>query len=364
MPNEESDGKTLRSEVEAESTRKKMRIEKASKTLSKKKLRKEAKRQKKEMADRKTKEVEETRFKNLVMAIPEVQSAEIVLPNASASQLSSTVQFQFPSAPGDILPVPGPVPESTGASSVPVPELVPVPEVVPDSEMVWSQGRVCTLLLALSWGALALPLDCKDESGSLVRCTSISQEKLLDRVIQHAELIYRVSEESCSMFEDLFVPFPMRTVRSQAGSTCITKPFPIPASKSEIQQTSDKWLLHSVLVLVQSWIEPLLYLQTTLNHYDSAPDALLNKTKWVADKLLSLEQGLLVLIRKMLNEGMLMPSVYEPSLMQSDLPPAMLDSILRDYSLLTCFKKDAHKIETFLKLLKCRQSDNLSCLVY
>ena len=52
MPNEESDGKTLRSEVEAESTRKKMRIEKASKTLSKKKLREEAKRQKKEMADK------------------------------------------------------------------------------------------------------------------------------------------------------------------------------------------------------------------------------------------------------------------------------------------------------------------------
>ena len=42
--------------------------------------------------------------------------------------------------------------------------------------------------------------------------------------------------------EDLFVPFPMRTVRSQAGSTCITKPFPIPASKSEIQQTSvSRW---------------------------------------------------------------------------------------------------------------------------
>ena len=79
MPNEELEGKTLRSEVEAESTRKKMRIEKASKTLSKKKLREEAKRQKKEMADRKRKEVEETRLKNLVMAIPAVQSAEIVV---------------------------------------------------------------------------------------------------------------------------------------------------------------------------------------------------------------------------------------------------------------------------------------------
>ena len=77
MPNEESEGKTLRSEVEAERKRKKQRIEKASKTLSKKKLRKEAKRQKKEMADRNRKDVEETRLKNLVMAIPEVQRAEM-----------------------------------------------------------------------------------------------------------------------------------------------------------------------------------------------------------------------------------------------------------------------------------------------
>lgn len=60
----------------------------------------------------------------------------------------------------------------------------------------------------------------------------------------------------------------------------------------------DKWLLHSVLMLVQSWMEPLIYLQTTLNRYDDAPDTLLHKTKWVSDKLLSLEQGVVVLIRK------------------------------------------------------------------
>lgn len=48
--------------------------------------------------------------------------------------------------------------------------------------------------------SVSIPLDCGEEQGSLSRCPSISQEKLLDRVIQHAELIYRVSEESCSLF--------------------------------------------------------------------------------------------------------------------------------------------------------------------
>ncbi|CAB1431771.1 unnamed protein product [Pleuronectes platessa] len=207
----------------------------------------------------------------------------------------------------------------------------------------------------------SIPLDCKDEQGSFTRCPSISQEKLLDRVIQHAELIYRVSEESCSMFEEMFVPFPLRLQRNQAGYACITKALPIPSSKSEIQQISDTWLLHSVLMLVQSWIEPLVYLQTTLDRYDNASEMLLNKTKWVSDKLISLEQGVVVLIRKMLNEGMLTATYNEQGLFQYDVLPDMLESVMRDYTLLSCFKKDAHKMEIFLKLLKCRQTDKYNC---
>ncbi|XP_019950511.1 somatolactin [Paralichthys olivaceus] len=217
---------------------------------------------------------------------------------------------------------------------------------------------------ALLWPYLltaSIPLDCKEEQGSLSRCPSISQEKLLDRVIQHAELIYRVSEESCSMFEEMFVPFPLRLQRNQAGYACITKALPIPSSKSEIQQISDTWLLHSVLMLVQSWIEPLVYLQTTLDRYDNAPDMLLNKTKWVSDKLISLEQGVVVLIRKMLDEGMLTATYNEQGLFQYDAQPDMLESVMRDYTLLSCFKKDAHKMEIFLKLLKCRQTDKYNC---
>ncbi|MBN3300478.1 SOML protein, partial [Amia calva] len=165
------------------------------------------------------------------------------------------------------------------------------------------------------------------------------------------------------MFEEMFVPYAMRSQRIRGSSTCITKAFPIPGSKSEIQQISDKWLLHSVLMLVQSWIEPLVYLQTTLDRYDDAPDTLLNKTKWVSDKLPSLEQGVVVLIRKMLDEGML-TSEYQQTLMRDDFQPEVVESVLRDYTLLTCFKKDAHKMETFLKLLKCRRTDKLSCYLY
>uniref|UniRef100_A0A3Q2UYK7 Somatolactin alpha n=1 Tax=Haplochromis burtoni TaxID=8153 RepID=A0A3Q2UYK7_HAPBU len=201
------------------------------------------------------------------------------------------------------------------------------------------------------WGLLlwpyiltvSMPLDCKEEPGSLTRCPSISQEKLLDRVIHHAELIYRVSEESCSLF-----------VSNSKINLC-SFTFLI------ISVLQDKWLLHSVLMLVQSWIEPLVYLQTTLDHYDHAPEMLVNKTKWVSEKLVSLEQGVVALIKKMLDEGTFTTTYNEQGLFQYDTLPDMLESVMRDYTLLSCFKKDAHKMETFLKLLKCRQADKYNC---
>ncbi|KAA0714762.1 Somatolactin [Triplophysa tibetana] len=191
---------------------------------------------------------------------------------------------------------------------------------------------------------LYVPLDCNDGTS----CISISPEKLLDRIIQHAELLYRVSEESSTLFEEMFFQFSPSALRNQGGNVCHSKPFPVPNTKIEIQQIS-------------SWIEPLLYLQTSLERYADAPGDLVNKTKWVYDKLLSLEQGLVVLIRKMLNEGVLKSSfVFEEALS----PHSPEESALRDYNLLACFKKDAHKMETFLKLLKCRQSDTLSCFFH
>lgn len=63
----------------------------------------------------------------------------------------------------------------------------------------------------------------------------------------------------------------------------------------------------------------------------------------------------------MLDEGMMTTTYYEQGLVKYDVQVEVLESVLRDYNLLSCFKKDAHKMETFLKLLKCRQTDKYSC---
>lgn len=48
--------------------------------------------------------------------------------------------------------------------------------------------------------------------------------------------------------------------------------------------------------------------------------------------------------------------------MPADLPQGPLESVIRDYILLTCFRKDVHKVETFLKLLRCRRTDSATCV--
>lgn len=44
--------------------------------------------------------------------------------------------------------------------------------------------------------------------------------------------------DPCVLQEQMFVPYPLHALRSQGGTTCHTKPFPIPGSKTEIQQIS------------------------------------------------------------------------------------------------------------------------------
>lgn len=62
--------------------------------------------------------------------------------------------------------------------------------------------------------------------------------------------------------------------------------------------SQDKWLLHSILILVQFWIDPLADLQDSLDSYDNAPISLLSKTRWMSTKLMNLKQGVIVLMSK------------------------------------------------------------------
>ncbi|CAM4729345.1 unnamed protein product [Leuciscus chuanchicus] len=220
--------------------------------------------------------------------------------------------------------------------------------------------QVCVAFVLCSLQAvIASTEDCPDPYTGETSCT-ISLEKLLDRAVQHAELIYRVSEESKLLFEEMLNSFGGVNMHVPSGTMCAPKT--VSMSKSEIQQISDKWILHSVLILIQFWTDPLADLQASLENFENTSSALLNRSKWMSTKLTSLEQGVLVLVRQILGEGGLL--LEAPEKTSDHIVSSDIESVRRGYGVLYCFRRDAHKIETFLKLLKCRQIDKENCSIF
>ncbi|XP_043085194.1 somatolactin-like [Puntigrus tetrazona] len=222
--------------------------------------------------------------------------------------------------------------------------------------------QICVVfVLCSSRAGTGSPVDCPDQDTAGTSCT-ISLEKLLERAVQHAELIYRVSEESKMLFDEMLISYDVN-LHVPEGTMCAPKTVPVPMSKSEIQQISDKWILHSLLILAQFWIDPLVEVQASLENYENVPSALLTRSKWMSTKLTSLEQGIMVLIRQIMGEdGLALEVPAETS--ERFLSSNTLEAVRRDYSVIYCFRKDAHKMQTFLKLLKCRQIDKENCSLF
>uniref|UniRef100_A0A673MKG6 Somatolactin-like n=1 Tax=Sinocyclocheilus rhinocerous TaxID=307959 RepID=A0A673MKG6_9TELE len=220
--------------------------------------------------------------------------------------------------------------------------------------------QVCVAFVLCSPQAVTgSPVDCPNQDTAGTSC-AISVEKLLERAVQHAELIYRVSEESKLLFDEMLISYGMN-LHIPEGTMCAPKTVTVPRSKSEIKQISDKWILHSLLILAQFWIDPLVEVQASLENYENAPSALLTRSKWISTKLMSLEQGIM---SKLLNTFFFNSSGKFQYTSDRFVSSNILETVRRDYSVIYCFRKDAHKMQTFLKLLKCRQIEKENCSLF
>uniref|UniRef100_A0A3P9HVR4 Somatotropin n=2 Tax=Oryzias TaxID=8089 RepID=A0A3P9HVR4_ORYLA len=128
-----------------------------------------------------------------------------------------------------------------------------------------------------------------------------------------------------------------------------------PLDKHGTQNSPVQKLLSICYVLVESWELPSRSLSGS-----SAP------RNQISPKLAELKTGILLLIRANQNVA----EIYEDTL---SLPLGeYIDyyhglgadgSLRRTYELLACFKKDMHKVETYLTVAKCRLSPETNCIL-
>ncbi|XP_014059912.1 somatotropin-2 [Salmo salar] len=130
-----------------------------------------------------------------------------------------------------------------------------------------------------------------------------------------------------------------------------------PIDKQETQKSSVLKLLHISFRLIESWEYP----SQTLAISNSL---MVRNSNQISEKLSDLKVGINLLIKGS-QDGVL-------SLDDNDsqhLPPygnyyqnlGGDGNIRRNYELLACFKKDMHKVETYLTVAKCRKSLEANC---
>uniref|UniRef100_A0A8C6XPK0 Growth hormone n=1 Tax=Naja naja TaxID=35670 RepID=A0A8C6XPK0_NAJNA len=119
----------------------------------------------------------------------------------------------------------------------------------------------------------------------------------------------------------------------------------------------DMELLRFSLILIQSWLNPIRFLSRMFTN-----SLVFGTSDRVYEKLQDLEQGIQVLMREVEDGTSRGLQLLRPTYEKFEFNLQSEVALLKNYNLLSCFKKDLHKVETFLRVMKCRRFREISCI--
>nr|XP_011741851.1 somatotropin-like isoform X1 [Macaca nemestrina] len=194
-------------------------------------------------------------------------------------------------------------------------------------------GSQTSLLLAFA--LLCLPW--LQEAG---RVPSVPLTRLFDNAMIHA---YRLHWLAFDTYQEFVSSWGMESI-------------PTPSNMEETQQKSNLELLHISLLLIQSWLEPVQFLRSVFANrlvYGTSDSD-------VYDLLKSLEEGIQTLMGRLEDGSPRTGQIFKQTYSKFDTNSHNDDTLLKNYWLLHCFRKDMNKVETFLRMVQCRSVEG-SC---
>ncbi|KAL1765335.1 prolactin-3D4 isoform X1, partial [Sigmodon hispidus] len=222
-------------------------------------------------------------------------------------------------------------------------------------------SRVCMLLLLsnlLFWENVA-----SNPTGE------VSTEDLYNRVVEQSHNTYYLAS-------DVYLEFDLKFFRrswftSRVPKVCHTASIHTPASREEVHATKTQTedLLKAIINIIQAWEEPLKYLVFAVDFLPGASDKMVESVSAVKDRNHVLREGLKSILSKLYSCSYDVKSQTE---VEENAYPAwsgLKDLLSSDedthlfavYTLCRCLKRDAHKIDTYLKVLRCREIFNNEC---
>uniref|UniRef100_A0A2K5WF08 Uncharacterized protein n=1 Tax=Macaca fascicularis TaxID=9541 RepID=A0A2K5WF08_MACFA len=199
--------------------------------------------------------------------------------------------------------------------------------------------------LLLVFALLCLPW--LQEAG---RVPSVPLSRLFDHAMIQAHRLHQLAFDTYQEFEEAYIPKEKKFAHDPQASFCFADSIPTPSNLEETQQKSNLELLRISLLLIQSWLEPVQFLSSVfannLVHHTSDSD--------VHDLLKDLEEGIETLMWRLQDGSPRTGQIFKQTYSTFDTDSQNDDSLLKNYELLHCFRKDMDMVETFLRMVQCR----------
>ncbi|XP_004630083.2 somatotropin [Octodon degus] len=180
---------------------------------------------------------------------------------------------------------------------------------------------------------------------------------LFSNAVLRAQHLHQLAADTYKEFERAYIPEGQRySTQNAQAAFCFSETIPAPTGKEEAQQRSDMELLRFSLLLIQSWLAPVQFLSRVFTN-----SLVFGTSDRVYEKLKDLEEGIQALMRELEDGSPRAGQVLKQTYDKFDTNFRSSDSLLKNYGLLSCFRKDLHKTETYLRVMKCRRFAESSC---
>ncbi|XP_077657414.1 somatotropin [Urocitellus parryii] len=180
---------------------------------------------------------------------------------------------------------------------------------------------------------------------------------LFTNAVLRAQHLHQLAADTYKEFERAYIPEGQRySIQNAQAAFCFSETIPAPTGKDEAQQRSDMELLRFSLLLIQSWLGPVQFLSRVFTN-----SLVFGTSDRVYEKLKDLEEGIQALMRELEDGSPRAGQILKQTYDKFDINLRSDDALLKNYGLLSCFKKDLHKAETYLRVMKCRRFVESSC---
>ncbi|XP_005525306.1 prolactin [Poecile atricapillus] len=209
-------------------------------------------------------------------------------------------------------------------------------------------------MLLTKEGVTSLPI-CPNGS---VNC-QLSLEELFDRAVKLSHYIHFLSSEMFNEFDERYAQG--RGFIAKAVNSCHTASLTTPEDKEQAQQIHHEDLLNLILGVLRSWNDPLVHLASEVQRMKEAPETILWKAVEIEEQNKRLLEGMEKIVGRV-QSGVVENDIYTPWDGLPSLQLADEDSrLFAFYNLLHCLRRDSHKIDNYLKVLKCRLIHDNNC---